>query len=75
MTDERVRIEIGFDGGQIAGLSISAADADRLLRSLESGGDGILDLETEDGRAAIVLAKVAYVRRAARDSRVGFGGR
>lgn len=75
MTDERIRIEIGFDGGQIAGLSISAADADRLLRSLESGGDGILDLETEDGRAAIVLAKVAYVRRAARDSRVGFGGR
>ena len=75
MTDERVRIEIGFDGGQIAGLSISAADADRLLRSLEAGGTGILDLETEDGRAVVVLAKVAYVRRAARDSRVGFGGR
>lgn len=75
MTDERVRIEIGFDGGQIAGLSISAADADRLLRSLEAGGEGILDLETEDGRAVVVLAKVAYVRRAARDSRVGFGGR
>ena len=75
MTDERVRIEIGFDGGQIAGLSISAADADKLQSSLQAGGDGVLDLETEDGRAAIVLSKVAYVRRAARDSRVGFGGR
>lgn len=75
MTDERVRIEIGFDGGQIAGLSISAADADRLQRALEAGGDGVLDLETDDGRVVVVLSKVAYLRRAARDSRVGFGGR
>ncbi|MEZ5100540.1 MAG: hypothetical protein R3C15_12220 [Thermoleophilia bacterium] len=75
MTDERIRIEIGFDGGQIAGLSLSTADADRLQQALQAGGDGVLDLEAEDGRVAIVVAKVAYVRRAARDSRVGFGGR
>lgn len=75
MTDERVRIEIGFDGGQIAGLSIAAADAEKLQRTLEAGADGALDLETEDGRVVVVLSKVAYIRRAARDSRVGFGGR
>lgn len=70
---ERVRIEIGFDAGQgIAGL-VDAAAADELERALGSGSDGTYGLEADDGRYVVVLRRVVYLKRYARDSRVGFG--
>lgn len=69
---EKVRIEIGFDGGQILGALVSAEDADRLQRHLVSGGDGVLELGTEDGSCFVTIARVAYVKRFSRDAKVGF---
>lgn len=74
MAEERVRIEIGFDGGQIMGALVSSEEADRLERHLQAGDDGIVGLATEDGRYLVVAPRVVYVKRFARDSRVGFGG-
>ena len=34
---------------------------------------GILAIEADDGRYAVVLRNVAYVKRFLRESRVGFG--
>jgi hypothetical protein len=76
---ERVRIEIAFDGGQIMGALISPTSADALEQALGAAdvragtGDAALALEAEDGRYTIALQRVVYVKRFARESRVGFG--
>jgi hypothetical protein len=76
---ERVRIEIAFDGGQIMGALVTPAGADALEQALGSAelragtGEAALALEAEDGRYTIALQRVVYVKRFARESRVGFG--
>ncbi len=73
MSEEQVRLEIGFQGGQVMGVQVSSADADELESQLASGGDGTAGLDVEDGRCIVVLSHVLYVKRFARESRVGFG--
>ena len=70
---DRVRIEIGFDGGQVMIAVVEAAAADRLEQALASGEDGSLGLDVEDGRYTVALRRIVYVKRFARDGRVGFG--
>ena len=70
---DSVRIEVAFAGGPIIAANVSLASADALEQALVSGAQGTLELDTDDGRTAIVLSRVAYVKRFARDSRVGFG--
>jgi hypothetical protein len=70
---ERVRIEVGFDGGQIMSTLVEAADADRLEQALGRESDGALSLDVDDGRYTLALRRIVYVKRFARDSRVGFG--
>jgi len=75
----RVRIEVAFDGVQIMGALVSAASADALEQALGSAdlragtGEAALALDAEDGRYTIALQRVVYVKRFARESRVGFG--
>jgi hypothetical protein len=70
---EQVRLEIAFDGGQIMGALVSTASADELDKALASGQDSSLTLEAADGRYTVALRRVVYVKRFARESRVGFG--
>ena len=72
MAEERVRVEIGFDGGQIMGASVEVGAADELERALADGRDGALALEAEDGRYSVALRRVVYVKRFSREGRVGF---
>ena len=72
MAEERVRIEIAFDGGQIMGAYVELSAADELERALGDGRDGALALEAEDGRYTVVLRRVVYVKRFSREGRVGF---
>lgn len=72
--EERVRLELGWAGGQTLVVSVPLADADRLEHEL-GAGEGRTALETEDGRCFVSLAGIAYVKRAARESRLGFGNR
>ena len=80
-SSERVRIEVAFDGGQIMGAVVAASSADALEKALGSAdvragaGEAALSLDAEDGRYTIALQRVVYVKRFARDSRVGFGSR
>ena len=71
-SNERIRIEVGFDGGQIMGALITAASADQLERALAGGDDGTLALEADDGRYIVALRRVVYVKRFTREGRVGF---
>ena len=70
---DRVRIEIGFDGGQIMSALVDASTVDRLEQALGSGQDGSLALDVEDGRYTVALRRIVYVKRFAREGRVGFG--
>jgi hypothetical protein len=72
VAEERVRVEIGFDGGQIMGASVEVGAADELERALSDGRDGALALEAEDGRYSVALRRVVYVKRFSREGRVGF---
>jgi hypothetical protein len=72
VADERVRIEIGFDGGQIMGAYVELPTADGLERALDEGRDGAFALEAEDGRYTVSLRRVVYVKRFTREGRVGF---
>jgi hypothetical protein len=70
---DRVRVEIGFDGGQIMSAAVDLGDADRLEKALGSTDDGALSLDVEDGRYTVALRRIVYVKRFAREGRVGFG--
>jgi hypothetical protein len=72
VAEERVRVEIGFDGGQIMGAAVEVGAADELERALADGRDGALALEAEDGRYSVALRRVVYVKRFSREGRVGF---
>ena len=73
MVDDRTRIEIAFEGGAAIGVLVSADSADALERALESGRNEAFKLEAEDGFYTVALKRVVYVKRFARESRVGFG--
>ena len=73
MASDRVRIEIGFDGGQGMAALVPTAIADDLERALAEGREGSIALETDDGRYSVVLRRIVLVKRFARESRVGFG--
>ena len=70
--EERVRIEIAFDGGQIMGAFVPGSSAEELERVLGQGADGAFSLEAEDGRYTVALRRVVYVKRFTREARVGF---
>jgi hypothetical protein len=70
---ERIRIEIAFDGQQVLSVLVPLGAADDLDKALEGNHDGSFSFDAEDGRYTVSLARVVYVKRFARESRVGFG--
>ena len=74
VADEYIRVEIGFSGGQILSWLIDTESADALDRKLGAGGSGTLALDAQEGTITVVLDRVVYVKRYARESRVGFAG-
>ena len=72
-TDDRVRVEVGLvSGGMIVAL-VPAAQAEELHQRLLERADGVVELQAEDGTYGVALPHVTYLKRFARESRVGFG--
>jgi hypothetical protein len=71
--DGRVRIEVAFDGGQALAALVSVPTVEALERALADGDEGTFMLEAEDGHYVVALRRVVFVKRFARESRVGFG--
>jgi len=72
---DSTRIEIGFDGGQIMSAVVTTASADALELAAAGGPgapSGTLQLDAQDGRYTVVLSRVLYVKRFAREAKVGF---
>jgi len=72
VADERVRIEVAFDGGQIMGAFVDETTADKLEQAIGDDRDGAFALAAEDGRYTVSLRRVVYVKRLVREGRVGF---
>jgi hypothetical protein len=68
----RVRVEVGFRGGQVIGSFATPESADQLERALHEDGPRVVVLDTEEGPYHVVVPEVAYLRRFSRSSRVGF---
>jgi hypothetical protein len=70
---DKVRIEIGFEGGQILGALVAIHAAEELERALDSGNDGAFGIDGDGVRYTVILRRVDYLKRFAREARVGFG--
>ena len=49
-SNDRARVDIGFEGGSTLTISVSPLEADSLEQRLRAGDGGVADLETEEGR-------------------------
>ena len=70
---DRVRVEIGFEGGQVIGGFVEAASPTSSNARCTRTRPRVVVLETEDGAYHVVVPQVSYFRRFSRSSRVGFG--
>jgi hypothetical protein len=70
---DRVRLEIAFRSGQSLTVTVATATADELEAALAKGSPDAVTFEADDGRYTAVIRMVAFVKRHARESRVGFG--
>ncbi len=71
MADEVTRIEIGFEGGLIAGFKLTEEEWSKLSAGLPAGG--LVTVTADDGTDVYIdVSKVAYVKREPRLSKVGF---
>ena len=61
------------DGPQVLSVAVSAKIATELEQALDGSRDGALSFEADDGAYTLSLARIVYVKRFARESRVGFG--
>ncbi|HEY5873347.1 MAG TPA: hypothetical protein VIV37_06425 [Gaiellaceae bacterium] len=72
MADDLVRIEVGLDGGQILSALVSSSSAESLDAALRAGAVTTVELQAEDGTLLLVVSRVLYAKRYARETRVGF---
>jgi hypothetical protein len=70
---ERIRLEVSFRGGQSLTVSVTSETADELEAALAKGEPDAVTFDAEDGRYTAVVRMIAFVKRHARESRVGFG--
>lgn len=70
---ESIRVELAFEGGQIIAANVPANQAEGLERAISASAQGTFQLDTDDGRISVALSRVVYVKRYAREARVGFG--
>jgi hypothetical protein len=70
MAQEMQKVEIGFEGGQVVAVRLSEDELKDLRQQVEKGGWH--DVKTEDGAISLYLGKVAFLRIASGDHRVGF---
>lgn len=70
--NDRVWLEVGFEGGQALRLVVPLSTADDLDRALASDSESFA-FDADDGHYTFALRKVVFVKRSAREATVGFG--
>lgn len=67
---EVLKVEIGFEGGQVMSVRLTDDALKDLRKQVEKGGWH--DVKTEDGVLALYVGKIAFLRIDSGDHRVGF---
>ena len=70
---ERVRIEVAFDGGPIIGAFATVASVERCEQAHGRRGRPSSRWRWTTARCIVAIKRVVYFKRFARESRVGFG--
>ena len=70
-SNNSVRIQVAFEGGQSVGANVTPEVADALAAAL-AASNAVFELGTEDGTYVLALGKVVYVRRSGRETQIGF---
>ena len=71
MADTRVKVDVGFTGGQVLALRIDPANFEALRKAIE-GDTRFYDLDAGDSTVTLDLSQVVYLRVETEDHRVGF---
>ena len=69
---KRVRIEIGFVGGQMMSSLVSSKSATELEEALSKSATATLTLDSSEGPFTVVLSQVVYVKRFPPEGQIGF---
>ena len=69
--EKRVKVDIGFTGGQVLALRIEGEHFDSLRKAVE-GDTRFYDLDAGDSNVTLDLSQVVYLRVETEDHRVGF---
>ncbi len=69
---KKVRIEIGFVGGQMMSSLVSSKSATELEAALNKSEAATLMLDSSEGPFTVVLAHVVYVKRFPPEGQIGF---
>ncbi len=72
-SDERLRIEIAFEGGQTVAALVTPAAVQEVKDALARGPDGVVELAAEDGVYLVPVRAVVYVKQFSRETHIGFG--
>ncbi len=72
MSDDLLRIQIGFESGQTVTALISEPSFEELKAAL--GGETVIEMATEDGSIVVPTRAVSYVKRFSRETSIGFSG-
>jgi hypothetical protein len=70
---DRIRVEIAFQGGQALTVVVSGSVWDDLTRALGNGQAESFGFDADDGSYTVAVRRIVFVKRYARESRVGFG--
>ena len=73
MPDDRVHVELAFEGGQTLRALVREQSVMELETALGQSTDGTFQLEAEDGTYVIALGSLVYLKRFSRETRIGFG--
>ncbi len=73
MPNDRVRVDIAFEGGVSLAVTVATATADDLDRALADPGSDSFSFEADDGRYTLSVRKIVFTRRSEREQVVGFG--
>ena len=71
MADQRARVDIGFQGGQVLALRLDQSVFDNLRKAIE-GEKRFYDVDAGDSNVTLDLSQVVYLRVETEDHRVGF---
>ena len=71
MADQRARVDIGFQGGQVLALRLDKAVFDQLRKAVE-GDQRFYDVDAGESTVTLDLSQVVYLRVETEDHRVGF---